>query len=394
MRGAIQSILELGLADYLKVRRLPVYLHKAVEALRACRTAVLGGHAYFCPAGHLEGAWYNSCRHRACPQCAFIKIEEWLAAKRQKLLAGDHFQVVMTLASELRLLWRYNRKAIADLLFATAHEELFKLLAQPRRLGPARPGMIAALHTWGRTLVCHVHLHLLVTGGGLTPDGQWRAVRNGFLVPGRELRSEFRKRFCARLEVLLAQGALALPPGVTQEQALRWVAKAGRKKWAVHIKPPYRHGEGLATYLARYAKGGPMKNSQILAFDEKSVTFRYKNHRDPGPDGKPRQAVMTLPIQEFLDRLLLHVPPPGLQTVRSYGLYANTQGEALERARAALPAPCGGPAEPRPKCEPLSFPPEQDRLRCKVCGLRLVRRQRLARGKPPPPGLIDLWRAA
>jgi hypothetical protein len=219
-------------------------------------------------------------------------------------------------------------------------------------------------------------------------------VRNGFLVPGRELRKKFRDRLCDRLEVLLAQQALALPPGVTPAHALGWLKEARRKRWSVYIEPPYSHGEGLATYLARYAKGGPIKNSRILAFDDKSVTFRYKNHRDPGPDGKPRQAVMTLLSGEFLDRLLLHVPPPGLHTVRSYGLYANTQGEALERARAQHPTPSGEARAAAEKREPLSLPAGQDRLRCRVCGLRLVRRQRLARGKPPPPDLIDLWRAA
>jgi len=146
-----------------------------------CRTAALGGHVLGCSAGHIAGVWYNSCRHRACPQCSKLQIDRWLTGWRERLLPCDHYHVIFTLPHDLLELWQLNRRRLTDHLFRAVQATLFEMLGDERHLG-AKPGVIAALHTWGRTLTFHPHLHCLVTGGGLAADG-WRQRRAAICCP-------------------------------------------------------------------------------------------------------------------------------------------------------------------------------------------------------------------
>lgn len=225
-------------------------MRKAVWALLACRTAVLGGHVQRCPDGHFERVWYNSCRHRLCPQCAWLQVERWLARQQVRLLACDHYHVIFTMPDELRGLWLVNGRPMTNLLFATVHETLAQLLGDEKYLG-ACPGLLAALHTWSQTLVLHPHLHCLVTGGGLTDAGQWRPVRNGFLLPVRVVMALFRGKLLAALRQGLAQGQLRLPEGRSPQQMANLLNQLGRTKWNVHIRERYPHGTGVLIYLAR-----------------------------------------------------------------------------------------------------------------------------------------------
>jgi Putative transposase/Transposase zinc-binding domain len=384
--ATVQDILDASLDGYLKRHRVPAWIERAVWALRWCRTARMGSHARVCPEGHVKEVHYNSCAHRACPQCSWGRIEQWLKAKCRQLLGCDHYHVVVTLPDVFRPLWEANRRRMTSLLFRTALEVVQELMQQ--RYG-VRPGVLAALHTWTRALLLHVHLHLLVTGGGLTVDGQWKGVRRRYLLPGAQLRARLRRRFCDRVEDLLRQGRLELPWGLTAEQALKRVQRTRRKRWVVHIEPPYRHGRGVATYLARYARGGPLKNHQILAFDGRTVTFRYKQQRR---GDRPRGwLVMTVRVDEFLRRLLLHIPPPRLHVVRGYGLYAPNQREALETARAqtgSLPETEVEQADEDELDDEAALPGDAIRsrhLRCPVCGRRLIVTMLEPRSEPPHP---------
>ena len=387
MGWTIQEILRSGLARVREERKLPAYVARAALALLRCRTAALGGHTKRCPAGHVQGVWYNSCRHRMCPQCSWGKIESWLAAKRELLLATDHYHVIFTIPWQFRRFWQWNPREVGELLFRESAATLRALLGEDRRLGNARPGWIAALHTWGRTLVAHPHVHCLVVGGGLGLDGTWRAIGNGYLLPYRQVRHVFRQRFCDALEAALRSGRLELPGDLPLAEALRIVSKARRRKWNVRLEAPYRHGEGVAVYLARYLKGGPIKNSRLVGFDGGEVVFRYGDFRQADATGRPKAKVMRLTVDEFLARLLQHVPPPGMKMVRSYGLYAPRSRELLERARSAIePRPewvearqrigrrHGGHRAPRGPC-------------CPVCGRALEVVAGSARSGIPPPGL-------
>lgn len=393
MGWTIQEILRSGLPDLLEERKLPGYVRRAAEALARCRTAALGGHTKRCPVGHVEGVWYNSCRHRVCPQCSWGKVEEWLAAKRELLLPTDHYHVIFTIPWQFRLLWQWNPRTIGDLLFRVSAETLRRLLSEQRRLGDAKPAWIAALHTWGRTLVAHPHVHCLVAGGGLLPDGTWRAIENGYLLPYRQVRHHFRERFCDALESLLRAGELELPDDLSPEEALRIVARARRRKWNVRLEAPYRHGEGVAVYLARYLKGGPIKNHRLVGFDGREVTFRYGDFREAGASGKPKPKTMRLSVAEFLGRLLLHVPPPGMKTVRSYGLYAPKSRQALEEARAGI-EPSPEWTEARRRLDRRHPGPSAHQPRCPVCGRGMVVLQEAPISGVPPPGKALEGRAA
>ena len=352
MAVTLQQILNSAYPAYVATHRLPRHVHEAVSVLRRCRTGDLGRNALKCTAGHVLAVRRNSCRHRACPQCGWRKAEQWLRDWQTRLLPTTHFHVIFTVASELHVLWQWNRKVFADVLFWAARDALVELLGQDRHLG-AWPGLLLALHTWGSALPIHLHLHGLVTAGGRGPDGRWVATRPDFLIWGPILRDVFRHKLLAALQRLLNQGLLYLPPTLAVADVHALVVQLEQRPWHVRIEPPYASGKGLVVYLARYLCGGPIKNHRLVAFTGTDVCFRYRDRR-----GRhcPKWRPMTLPVQEFLDRLFQHVPVPGLQMVRAYGLYGRHQRAALQRCRLQLqpgwqqPPPAPAAAERCPRC--------------------------------------------
>src|SRR6266568_302902 len=187
----LQDICCASYPAYERTHPLPAHVRRAARAIMQCRTAALGGHVQACPDGHVSRVWYNSCRHRSCPQCASLQTERWLTLQHARLLACDHYHVICTLPHDLNPLWLANVPVMTTLLFQAVRDTLGALLADPKDLG-AQPGILAALHTWSQTLVLHPHVHCLVTGGGVTPDGHWKAVRHGFLLPARVVMAVFR----------------------------------------------------------------------------------------------------------------------------------------------------------------------------------------------------------
>ena len=163
----LQTILQRGYAASERRHALPEHMRRAVWAMLACRTALLGGHVQTCPEGHLERVWYHSCRHRMCPQCAWVQVERWLTKQKARLLACEHDHVIFTIPHELNDLWLSNVAVMMQLLCASVDDTLGTLLGDPKYLG-AKPGISATLHTWPQTLLLHLHVHCLVTGGGLT----------------------------------------------------------------------------------------------------------------------------------------------------------------------------------------------------------------------------------
>ncbi len=385
----LQTVLQMGYAAYERHHPLPDYVRRAVWAILACRTAVLGGHVQACPEGHVERIWYHSCRHRMCPQCAWLQVERWLTKQKGRLLACEHYHVIFTLPHELNDLWLANVIVMTQLLFASVHETLVELLGDGQYLG-AQPGIIATLHTWSQTLILHPHLHCLVTGGGVTAGGQWVTVRNGFLVPMRVVMAVFRGKLLAAMRQGVVQGTLQLPAGQRRQQVENRLNKLGRAKWHVHIRERYPYGQGVLVYLARYLRGGPIANRRLLACDGQQVVFGYEE-RAKGPGGQAKRGTMRLPLAQFIGRWRLHVPPPGAVRVRCWGLYAHTHAEVLAQCRrqlgqgpVAVPAPLDGPdedghgVETSPEC-------------CPVCGQRLVCTALIPRVGVPPPAATG-WR--
>ena len=275
---------------------------------------------------------------------------------------------------------------MTTLLFQAVRDTLDTLLADPKYLG-AQPGILAALHTWSQTLVLHPHIHCLVTGGGLTPTGTWVAVRNGFLLPARVVMAVFRGKMVAAIRQTFTRGALALPELMRPQQLLNLLHRLGhptKTKWNVRIMERYRHGAGVVTYLARYLRGGPLKNARLVAWDGDRVTFTSRARQEDADSACPGLQRMTLPVADFLQRWRLHVPVPQTRVVRCYGLYHQTPTEALALCRAHLGQP------PMAIPEPLGWQTlcaqrgDAHPERCPTCGQLLVCTGVIPRGGAPP----------
>jgi hypothetical protein len=372
----IQSILLIGYAAYEKMHLLPDFVREAAHCLMVCRTAVLGGHTQACPDGHYQRIWYNSCKHRMCPQCAYLRIQKWLAKQKRRILRCDHYHVIFTIPAELRFLWHFNTKLMTQILFTCSRDALFELLGDQKYMG-AKPGIIASLHTWTRTLLFHPHLHCLVTGGGLSSSGEWKVAIKDFLLPYDLIKDSFRKHVRKAILKALNRQDLVLPDDMRPQQVKNLLNKLGRKKWNVRICEKYPHGCGVLTYLGRYLKGGPISNSRIIEVTDNNVTFNY---------GRKRRELMTLAIDEFIQRFLQHVPQPNAVLVRSYGSYSPNKKGELEKCREALGQ------EPIEEPEKIQwqdcFEDSKDHPElCPICGKRLVMTSILKpTGMKPYPG--------
>ncbi|MDB5306276.1 MAG: putative transposase [Gemmataceae bacterium] len=219
---------------------------RVMTRIRQCRTAALGGHVETCPGCDFRRVAYNSCRDRHCPKCQATKQVAWVEARVERLLPVPYFHVVFTLPHALNPVALRNPAAIYDLLFRAASAALLVLAADRRHLG-AQVGITAVLHTWGQNLLLHPHLHCVVTGGGLSPDGgRWVEGRRRFLIGVRALASLFRGKFLAGLKRLFDAGSLALDgdamPGTEAGGVRRWLGELYAQRWVVYAKPPFSAG--------------------------------------------------------------------------------------------------------------------------------------------------------
>ncbi len=376
MTATLQSIFKRGFDAYASTRSLPRHLYRAGRSIRDCRTSVMGGHVLGCKNGHVAGVWYNSCRHRSCPQCNGVGLEQWLDHQRERLLDCDHYHVVFTAPHELEPLWHCNRKRMTSLIYECARQTLFELLDDEKHLG-AQPGVIATLHTWGRTLSFHPHVHCLVSGGGWTGK-EWKPLRTRFLLPFRVVQKMFRGKLLSAIQKDLEKGDLSLPHTIRKTAFGNTLRSLWEKKWNVHVRGRYGHGDGVLVYLSRYLRGGPVSNRRLVAEDENRVVMRYTDHRDGG------SKTLALPRDHFLQRTLWHVPEPGTHAVRYWGIYARSKAEVREHCRAALEQAPEAKREtvgPREYCEQKGW---IEPMLCKVCREPLAIIEELPRGRAPP----------
>jgi hypothetical protein len=331
-------------AAYLATHRLATVQYRAMRAIQACRTAALGGHVERCAAcGRLRYS-YHSCRNRHCPKCQTLAKERWLAARQAELLPVPYFHVVFTLPHSLNPLAQGNPRVIYRLLFAAASETLIEFGENPRWLG-GELGVTMVLHTWGQTLSQHLHVHALVSGGALAPDGHWIHPRRGFLFPVKALSQVFRGKLLAGLKHAFDAGALALAGSTTaladagNRAALFTALRA--QPWVVYAKRPFAGPSQVLQYLGRYTHRIALTNSRLLSLDDETVRFRYKDYAAGN-----RRKVMALDAPEFIRRYLTHVLPKGFMRIRHYGLLGNRgKHHKLAQARTALNVPR---PEPRP----------------------------------------------
>jgi len=376
VRLRVADILRAGADQFLASHTVPTVVHRAVRAIRACRTAALGGHAGLCDAGHIS-VWYNACRHRSCPRCAFQRVQRWLERQARILLGCAHHHVVFTIPHELNPLWQLNQAVLGELLFASARDALFTLAANPRYLG-ARPGALMALHTWGQQLSLHPHIHCLVTAGGADDEGQWRDCRRRHFLPAEPLKRLFRGKFLEGLRRLARRGELRFPAGWGVSEVDRLGQQLRHKRWNVHVRERYHNPTAVLNYLGRYLHGGPFGESRLVAFDGERVSFRYKDYR------LRQDKVMALPTGEFIRRYLQHVPPQGFHMVRGYGLYrrGSHNNHLRDQAAALLPLAPQVRAELTAELLP-SWRPTPGQTPCATCGVP-VRRVAEFRPRPRP----------
>ena len=387
----VAHILRLYGEAFRQKHRLCRVQLQAMRAIEDCRTAVLGGHLYRCEECGSEKNVYNSCRNRHCPKCQNLEKERWLEKRRNELLPVPYFHVVFTLPEQLNVLALGNPEVIYDLLFHSASQTLLEIGADPKHLG-ARLGALAILHTWGQTLVLHPHLHCIVPGGGPSPDGKrWLAASERFLLPVRVLAPVFRGKFLAGLKQLYHEGRLSLTAGADKLrdpfEFLNLLDRLYKKSWWVYNKAPFGGPEQVLKYLARYTHRVALSNHRLVALVDGKVTFTYKDYSQ---DGRRRE--MTLPVEEFIRRFLLHILPHRFVRIRYYGLFANRhRNRQLERCRALLDAapPCPAPeSDEREDWETLyQRVTGQDPTLCAECGrghLRRVRKLPALARRPPP----------
>lgn len=370
--GALADIVRRAGAAYVQAHAgglLPSQ-RRALTDIADCRTAAMGGTVVRCDTCGATQYHYHSCRNRHCPTCQEERAQDWLARTQARLLPCDHYLLTFTLPSELRAVaQRHHRVVYAALLREAA--AAVQTLAADRQWVGGSVGILAVLHTWSRTLEYHPHAHLLVTAGGLAPDGAaWvKPAHARFLMPGYALSLVFR----AKMRAALARAGL-----LAEIHPRVW-----RRRWTIHVQP-IGSGQHATLYLSRYIYRVALTDQRIERVAEGQVTFRYTHART----GETRR--VTLSVDRFLDRFLAHVLPRGFPKVRSYGLLSPGRRPALDRARQILVAHATPvPALPVPASPAASTPVSLANLsplvlamavltlalRCPICerGQRVVR---------------------
>ena len=359
---------------------------KVMSAIEQCRTATLGGHVLRCPGCAQIEVAYNSCRNRHCPKCQASAAKRWLEARQADLLPVDYYHVVFTLPAPISDIAYYNKAVVYGLLFEVAAEVLNTIAADPKHLG-AQVGVTLVLHTWGSALTHHPHVHGIVPGGGLSPDGKrWVSCKPGFFLSVRVLSRLFRRRFLEELVVAHRTGKLQFfgkYADLAGPQAFaKWLAPVRKCEWVVYAKRPFAGPQAVLAYLSRYTHRVAIANSRLVALDERGVTFRWKDYRDKGDQDKPRHKTMTLSADEFMRRFLLHVLPSGFHRIRHFGMLANNgRKEKIALARELLDV--APPAIEAPQAKGADAPADLVRSNfvCRHCGAQMIITQTIGRGQ-------------
>ena len=325
---------------------------RVMTAIEVCRTAVLGGHLERCDQCGYERNAFNSCRDRHCPKCQGLARAQWIEDRHTELLEVPYFHVVFTVPEEIAAVAYQNKEAMYGILFQATAETLKTIAADPQHLG-AEIGFFAVLHSWGQNLQFHPHLHCVVPGGGLSPDGQrWVSCRSNFFLPVRVLSHLFRRVFLESLQHAFDSGKLqffnAWESLRERHAFVQFLNRGKAREWVVYAKRPFAGPQQVLDYVGRYTHRVAISNHRLLDIENDQVRFQWKDYRDGG-----QVKTMTLPADEFIRRFLLHVLPDGFQRIRYYGFLGNRyRREKLAQCRRLL----GMPAQ----AEQTQVPTKQD----------------------------------
>src|SRR6516162_5551314 len=371
---------------------------KVLRAITRCRTAALGGHRDRCVRCGYRAHSFNSCRNRHCPKCQAHARDQWLQARRRELLPTPYVHVIFTLPRRLAPLALQNKKVVYDLLFRTCAQTLLEVARDPRHLG-AEIGFFAVLHTWNQKLEHHPHLHCVVAAGGLAPDHQrWIHSRSRFFLPREVLRRVFRGKFVDALKQAFADGQLGfygdLKLLANPKAFASFLRPLFRHHWMIYCKPPFGSPQHVLRYLGRYTHRVAISNHRLVGQQDGQVTFRWRDSAHGN-----QQRLMTLAVEEFLRRFLLHVLPQAScasATLASWPLagaqfYCPLCFQFLGRPADLPPAPDQQPADEEGVL--LTLPPPS-LWPCPRCGGPMIILERLTAAemylRSPPLSLTRL----
>ncbi len=302
---------------------------KVLLAIARCRTAALGGHVDQCThCGHRAAISYNSCRNRHCPKCQTAARDRWIDARQKELLPTRYVHVVFTLPAPLARLALQNKKLIYGLLLRASAETLLEVARDPRHLG-AEIGFFSVLHTWNQKLNLHPHVHCVIPAGGLSLDHtHWIKSRSRFFLSIKVLRRVFRGKFVAGLQQAFQSNRLSFRGNLAAlaqpKNFAAWLRSLFRKDWVVYAKPPFGGPQYVLQYLGRYTHRVAISNHRLVSFTEGKVTFRWRDSAHHN-----EQKLLTVSLDEFLRRFLLHLLPKGFVRIRNFGFLANRRRAAF-----------------------------------------------------------------
>ena len=304
---------------YRQIHDLSIRHLRAMRAIEICRTSVLGGHKYKCDVCGSFTISYNSCRNRHCPKCQSLDKERWIEARKKEVLPTHYFHVVFTVPEDIRPIALRNQEVVYGILFKAVAETLKELAKDPKHLG-AQIGLISVLHTWSQTLIDHPHVHCIVTGGGLSPDGaRWISSKPKFFMPVKVLSQIYRGKFLDFLKQAYESGKLSFAGKIGElkekKQFNELLNKLYGQSWHVYCKPPFKAAEKVVEYLSRYTHRVAISNERIVRIEQGRVTIRYRDYADGD-----RIKEMTLDALEFIRRFLLHILPDQFVKIRYYGI--------------------------------------------------------------------------
>ena len=365
---------------------------RVMTAIEVCRTAALGGHLERCDSCPYERPCYDSCRDRHCPKCQSLARAEWIEKRKTEILNCEYFHLVVTLPADVAALAYQNKDLVYSILFRATAETLSTIAADRKHLG-AEIGFFAVLHTWGQNLLFHPHLHCVVPGGGISPDGtRWVPCRPGFFLPVRVLSRLFRRLFLTHLQEAFDAGQLhffsSLEALHDPQAFARYLDPVRNQEWVVYAKPPFAGPQQVVDYVGRYTHRVAISNHRLVEIEHGQVKFHWRDYRDHN-----QQKIMTLSADEFIRRFLLHVLPTGFHRIRYYGFLGNRyRKEKLEHCRQLL-----GMTPPN---ENSSQPQEDYRDRyarltgrslreCPVCHRGRMTTVKLLAGVRSPPAIPD-----
>ena len=313
----IQEILNKGLEKYIEKNKVIGYKQKVIKAIKDCKTEKMGGHKYVCDECGYEEIAYNSCRNRHCPNCQITKKLKWIEARKEEVLNVKYYHVVFTIPSEIYNIAYQNQEKMYKILFKASSETLQELAKDKKYLG-GEVGFFSILHTWGQNLMYHPHVHIVVTGGGLTETNKWEEKEEDFFIPVRVMSKVFRGKFLyymkkEKLEFYNKMKELE-NPGIYNEL----IQSLYQKDWVVYCKEPFKNAESVIQYLGRYTHRVAISNERIIGIEGEEVKFKWRDYKD---NNKMKE--MKISIEEFIRRFMMHILPPNFMKIRHYGILGN-----------------------------------------------------------------------